>query len=251
MGKLTAIAGSRSRISGKLTIMPVKTIEVKGTRYYDAKAEVSAKRAREKSEINFQRDPANQYDSNAVRVLLAQNGAFLGHVPQSMSAHVSSQILTGVIKKAHIRSITNNSDYLEIKVTYEYDGPVELPPRPTSPPVYVPSNAGSIQNTKGSQQASVTQTTANTSYIPSSATSPKSSSSWCFIASQVYGPDSWQTNVLRQWRDEKLLSTVVGRALVIFYYQASPPIAGLISRSPLLEKLSRLVLDKVVSSVKK
>jgi hypothetical protein len=231
--------------------MPVKTFEVKGTRYYEATAEVSAKRAREKSEIRFQRDPENKHDSNAVRVLLAQNGAFLGHVPQSMSAYVSGQILTGVIKKAHVRSIAKNSDYLEIKVTYEFDGPEELPQRPTSAPVYVPSSAGSLQNPKGSQQAPVTQTTASTRYTPTPATSSKSSSSWCFIASQVYGPDSWETNVLRQWRDEKLLPTAVGRAFVVVYYQVSPPIARLLSRSPLLKRLSRIVLNKFVSVVNK
>jgi hypothetical protein len=231
--------------------MHVKTFKVKGTRYYDAKAEVSAKRAREKSEVKLQRDPANQYDSHAVRVLLAQNGAFLGYVPQSMSAHVSSQILAGVIKKAHIRSITKNSDYLEIKVTYEFDGPVELPPRRTSPPVYVPSNTGNLHNATGSQQTPVTPTTVSTRYTPSPATSPKSSSSWCFIASQVYGPASWETNVLRQWRDEKLLSTAVGRRFVVTYYQVSPPIARMLSRSPLLERLTRRILDKVVNLVKK
>jgi hypothetical protein len=51
MGKLTSIVGSRSGILGSVTTMPVKTFEVKGTRYYEAKAEVGAKRAREKSEV--------------------------------------------------------------------------------------------------------------------------------------------------------------------------------------------------------
>lgn len=117
--------------------MPVKTFEVKGTRYYEANAEVAATRAREKSEIKFERDPTNQYDSNAVRVLLAQNGAFLGHVPQTISAQVSAQIRVGAVKKAFIRSITRNLDYLEIKVTYEFDGPVEQPTSPQISPVYV------------------------------------------------------------------------------------------------------------------
>jgi hypothetical protein len=201
--------------------------------------------------VKFQRDPANQYDSNAVRVLLAQNGAFLGHVPQTLSAHVSGQILAGVIKKAHIRSITKNSDYLEIKVTYEFDGPVELAPRPKDPPVYVSSNAASFQHTKGSPQAPVEQTPASTRYMPTPATPPHSSSSWCFIASQVYGADAWETNVLRQWRDEKLLPTAVGFAFVEFYYQVSPPIARLLGRSKLLQRLSRIVLDKLVRWVNK
>lgn len=117
--------------------MPVKTFEVKGTRYYEANGEVVAARAREKSEIKFECDPANQYDSNAVRVLLAQNGAFLGHVPRTISAQVSAQIHVGAVKKAYIRSITRNFDYLEIKVTYEFDGPVEQPTKPKISPVFV------------------------------------------------------------------------------------------------------------------
>lgn len=116
--------------------MPVKTIEVKGTKYYQATAEVAKKRAREKAEVEFQRDPANQYDSNAVRVLLAENGAFLGYVPRTMSAHVSSQIIAGAIKKARIRSINKNSDYLKIKVTYEFEGPTDASAKPASSSIY-------------------------------------------------------------------------------------------------------------------
>ena len=52
--------------------------KVEGYASYEANAEVAATRAREKSEIKFVRDPANQYDSNAVRVILAQIGAFGG-----------------------------------------------------------------------------------------------------------------------------------------------------------------------------
>jgi serine/threonine protein kinase len=123
--------------------------------------------------------------------------------------------------------------------------------RPTRIATPVSSNAAILQNMKGSQQAPVKQTTASTGYTPAHATSSKSSSSWCFIASQVYGPDAWETNVLRQWRDDKLLPTAVGRAFVTFYYQVSPPIARLLGRSQLLERLSRIVLDRIVSAVRK
>lgn len=128
--------------------------------------------------------------------------------------------------------------------------PVQAPrPRQTTTPVS--SNAEILRNMKGSQQVPVKQTTSGTRYTPSPASSPKSSTSWCFIASQVYGPDAWETNVLRQWRDEKLLPTTFGRAFVNFYYRVSPPIARLLGRSSFLEGLSRFILDRIVRAVKK
>lgn len=128
--------------------------------------------------------------------------------------------------------------------------PVQAP-RPTQTATPVSSNAEILRNMKGSQQVHVKQTTAGTRYTPSPASPPKSSSSWCFIASQVYGPDAWETNVLRQWRDEKLLPTALGRAFVNFYYKVSPPIARLLGRSRFLEGLSRFILDRTVRAVKK
>ena len=101
--------------------MSVKTFVVKGTYYYQAAAEVSAKRAVQGAVVSFQRDPSNRYDSNAVRVLLSENGAHLGHVPRVMSALVSKQILAGLVRKAYIRSVAESSTYVEIKVTYEFE----------------------------------------------------------------------------------------------------------------------------------
>jgi hypothetical protein len=130
--------------------------------------------------------------------------------------------------------------------------PTPVPtPRKRHSSTPVSSNAAILQNMKGSQQAPVKQNTASTRYTPTPATSPNSSSSWCFIASQVYGPDAWETNVLRQWRDENLLPTALGRGFVNCYYKVSPPIARLLSRSLFLERLSRFLLDRIVSAVKK
>jgi hypothetical protein len=106
--------------------MAVKTFQVKGTSFYEADAEVSAKRARKDSVVILRRDPTNPYDSDAVRVLLAQNEAFLGHVPRKMSAQVSERILLGFVKKAFIRSVEREVGYLKIKVTYEFHLPPKL-----------------------------------------------------------------------------------------------------------------------------
>lgn len=133
-------------------------------------------------------------------------------------------------------------------------GPTPTPEQtPTSPRTAAPvsSNAKILQNMKGAQQASVKQTTTGAGYTLNSASQSKPSSSWCFIASQVYGSNAWETNVLRQWRDEQLLPTAFGRAFVDFYYQISPPIARLIGRSHILGTFSRFILDRIVSVLKK
>lgn len=116
--------------------MPLTTFRVKGTYYYQAASEVSANRAVQGAVVKFQQDPSNKYDVNAVRVLLSANGAQLGHVPQVMSAFVSRQILAGCINKAYIHSVVKSSTYLEIKVTYEFDEPLEREQK--SPKTLVP-----------------------------------------------------------------------------------------------------------------
>lgn len=101
--------------------MPIKTFVVKGTYYYQAAAEVSARRAVQGSPVRLQRDPSNKYDSNAVRVLLAENGAHLGHVPRVISALVSARIISGSVRGAQICSVSKSSTYLEMMVAYEVE----------------------------------------------------------------------------------------------------------------------------------
>lgn len=59
-----------------------------------------------------------------------------------------------------------------------------------------------------------------------------SGDSRCFIASAVYGPDAWQTNALRQYRDRRLKPTIVGRILISIYYRMSPPLAQHLRTKP-------------------
>jgi len=62
----------------------------------------------------------------------------------------------------------------------------------------------------------------------------------CFIATAGYGtPMAGDIEILRQFRDEYLLTNPVGQALVGLYYRVSPPIAEFITEHPSLKPLVR------------
>jgi hypothetical protein len=62
----------------------------------------------------------------------------------------------------------------------------------------------------------------------------------CFIATAAYGtPMAEQVQILREFRDEYLLTNVVGQAFVDFYYMVSPPIAEFITVHPSLKSIVR------------
>jgi hypothetical protein len=62
----------------------------------------------------------------------------------------------------------------------------------------------------------------------------------CFIATATYGTSlSEEIDILRQFRDEFLITNPVGRALVAVYYKLSPPVAGVISRHRTLRSVVR------------
>ena len=73
-------------------------------------------------------------------------------------------------------------------------------------------------------------------------------SSGCFIATAVYGLDSWQVNSLRVFRDERLLKNSIGKMLIKIYYRTSPPIARLLNRTPRIRAVVKSILDKIVKN---
>ena len=84
----------------------------------------------------------------------------------------------------------------------------------------------------------------------SAATPPKRG--FCFIATAVYGDyDHHQVQVLRQYRDEHLLTKTFGRACVSAYYVCSPPIADWLRKHPAFAKPVKRVLDRIVSAIQK
>lgn len=62
----------------------------------------------------------------------------------------------------------------------------------------------------------------------------------CFIATAAYGTDTAERiNILREFRDEVLLSNSLGAQFVSFYYRISPPIADFISHHDVLRTIVR------------
>lgn len=69
----------------------------------------------------------------------------------------------------------------------------------------------------------------------------------CFIATACYGDyDAYEVLLLRNYRDEKLLSTRSGRTFVKWYYRISPPIAKVLERSGWLRSFTKVVLSLIV-----
>lgn len=68
----------------------------------------------------------------------------------------------------------------------------------------------------------------------------------CFIASAVFGPDATETDQLREFRDQTLSKTRLGRAAIDLYYQVSPLLAVSLVRNPPLAAVARIVLRIVL-----
>jgi uncharacterized repeat protein (TIGR01451 family) len=69
----------------------------------------------------------------------------------------------------------------------------------------------------------------------------------CFIATAAFGsPMEKHVQLLRDFRDRRLLTFRAGRAFVKFYYSASPPIADAIAKNEVLRGLTRLGLLPLV-----
>lgn len=69
----------------------------------------------------------------------------------------------------------------------------------------------------------------------------------CFIATAAFGsPLAREVQVLREFRDEELLTHAAGRLLVAAYSQVSPPLARLIASNEVLRSATRITLRPVI-----
>jgi hypothetical protein len=72
----------------------------------------------------------------------------------------------------------------------------------------------------------------------------------CYIATAVYGSeDAWQVCVLRQYRDDVLSKNYVGLITIFLYYQLSPKLAEILPDHKLINKLAKIILDKLVANI--
>ena len=73
------------------------------------------------------------------------------------------------------------------------------------------------------------------------------SNKWCFIATAAYGiPIAEEVIVLRQFRNEYLLTNPIGKVFVDTYYKISPSISGFIRQHPVLKKMMRESLKPLI-----
>jgi hypothetical protein len=69
----------------------------------------------------------------------------------------------------------------------------------------------------------------------------------CFIATAAYGtPMAKEIDVLRRFRDQKLLTTPLGQLAVAAYYSLSPPIAAALTTDERLRAGARALVDPIV-----
>jgi uncharacterized repeat protein (TIGR02543 family) len=72
----------------------------------------------------------------------------------------------------------------------------------------------------------------------------------CFIATAAFGSKfDWPVALLREFRDQYLLTNTLGKTFVNFYYQNSPPIAVVIASSEPLKITVRILLAPVIAIV--
>jgi hypothetical protein len=80
------------------------------------------------------------------------------------------------------------------------------------------------------------------SFDPTTILPDSSNGGGCFIVSASFGKDSRIVAILSEFRDRVLLKTAIGKIIVAKYYELSPAPAKIISSSPLLRFLTRLLL---------
>lgn len=73
----------------------------------------------------------------------------------------------------------------------------------------------------------------------------------CYIATAVYGSyDASEVMVLRKFRDEVLKQSLLGRMFIRVYYATSPQIAKKLKNHHRVNKIVRIILDKMVLKIR-
>jgi hypothetical protein len=70
-------------------------------------------------------------------------------------------------------------------------------------------------------------------------------------AEAIYGENSEQTELLREYRDNVLSKTPEGQEIIKTYYQYSPTVTELLERRPLLKDKARMIIDSMLPGIRK
>lgn len=72
----------------------------------------------------------------------------------------------------------------------------------------------------------------------------------CFIATAAFGTSlAEEIDVLREYRDRRLLQCALGKCVVRLYYNLSPPIANLIAQFSLLRRIVRVTIRCILAQL--
>ena len=193
-------------------------------------------------------------EANQLRVITAEEAAFrLGAVRNLVALPPSPPVVTPTVVTPPVvtRPVRPNPV-------------VPAKPAPASsakwyqqvPPITTPS----ISNVQRSTPPVVTtpRTPARTPPPPPSISNvprtpplpaPKSAGN-CFVATACYGcPTHPNLTVLRRFRDERLLTSILGRWFVAGYYRIGPYLAAIVRHSPTLRRGMTRVVDWIVAKI--
>ena len=70
-------------------------------------------------------------------------------------------------------------------------------------------------------------------------------------AEAIYGEDSEQTELLREYRDKVLSKTPEGQELIKTYYKFSPTVTKLLEQRPLLKNRAKAFIDSMLPGIRK
>ncbi len=158
-------------------------------------------------------------------------------------------------RSAGHKTKTSNQDLLELVTGRKASTRTVVSPSADTGVMVKPSSSKSsnhdiLEKMRSGQSRSPGQTAARPAENYQRRPQPRpSSNSNCFIATAVYGSDAFETNVLRKWRDSCLLTNLIGRIFVSFYYLVSPPMIPVLRRSRFLTGIAKNMLNKLVSFI--
>ncbi len=94
--------------------------DVRGTKYYDAKALVHEGRLRAGTPLLLKHQPDNPHDGNAVQVIEAETGRMLGHLPREHAMLVGNRLRRGQITHVRVSSVERMTLYPKIRICITY-----------------------------------------------------------------------------------------------------------------------------------